>query len=331
MALVKSKDLIDDSVRMLHKFQSGEIQPLKTGIDHLDRKLLGGLRPSDVVGICALPFHGKTYLEERISSHMEEENGEEVIFVKCLWELEMFKKVIRELSKGSNKSVDEVINEMPDEETKALYGRLLDKYRKDNIYVQGEPVGVNEFITDIKEAIEAHPDKKIVVTIDNLENALLEGRPQKEVMDSIIQAINKLKKQHPYIVFIVLNQLNRELQDRTDNPKNHFPIERDIYGSGALFKIADVVLVLNMPFRMNINDRYGVFPKNRYQYIDDSFKCSTKGKTMSFDPRGKLFYHYLKYRNVEETYDIDDIYIEQIFETPEPTSQEEDDRTGFDF
>lgn len=42
MSLKTSKELTDQSVKLLSKFQSGELKPISTGIDHLDEALLGG-------------------------------------------------------------------------------------------------------------------------------------------------------------------------------------------------------------------------------------------------------------------------------------------------
>lgn len=315
MPIISSKDLVNDSVKLIAKFQSGNIKPIQTGIDHLDENLLGGLFPSTVLSIVGLSSHGKTYFGEQIKNNILSEYADDVIFIDCLWELEMFKILVRDISKTTGVSIRSILTEKPNEIDLEKYKQVVNKYRADNIYVQPEPVSYNVFMEDISLIIEKHKGKKIVVMIDNLENILVAGSGQKEAMDELVRGVNILKKQHPFISFIILNQLNRELENR-ENPANMFPRESDIYGTASLFKLSDVVVAKHLPYRLGIK-KYGVFSTNRYQYIPDEFKSRT-GK--SFDSLGVAFYHYLKSRGVEEEYDKRDLFCERIFEVPKEES-----------
>ena len=310
--LIKSKDIINETVRQINDFQTGKIKPLKTGKSFIDDSLLGGLRPSDVLGICGLPFMGKSYLLEEILMFMEQEYPG-VIFVHGAWEVEFQKYIVRQLSKGSGKSVKEVLNTEPDKETKKRYSKILERYRKDNIYLE-PPVTYKDFSKDISEIIDKHKKQKVCVVIDNAENLLLDGEHQKQCLDSLFQSINVLKKNHKFIVFIILNQLNRELESRTiaDNPKQHFPRESDLYGSSSMFKLCDCLLVRHIPYRFGI-ERYGVFGNNRYTYLSDEFK-NIGANTSTFRTEGLVFTHILKARNVDES-ERQDVFIEKIFES----------------
>src|SRR5690606_41154962 len=86
MALYKSKDLTNKTVKLINDFQQGKITPITTGIDHLDKACLGGLTPSFILGIAARSFHGKTFDLEKIQKHVREKHPD-VIQVNANWEL----------------------------------------------------------------------------------------------------------------------------------------------------------------------------------------------------------------------------------------------------
>ena len=52
-----------------------------------------------------------------------------------------------------------------------------------------------------------------------------------------------LKDMHQFICFIVLNQLNDNFILRKDNIKTQRPLESDVYGSGQLLKLCDVLYI----------------------------------------------------------------------------------------
>jgi replicative DNA helicase len=323
----KTKDKVDSIVKQINQFQKGDLKFLKTGIHWLDYILLGGLKPSDILAICALPFHGKTFLLERIQSNLKKED--DVIFVDCTWELELSKIVARELSKGLNISVRDVYNNEPKEEDKPKYSAVIQKFRNDNMYIQPEPVSPLEFEKDIQTIIDKYQDKKIVVSIDNLENVFSSSNSQKTDMDDILQKINILKKKHPFIVFIILNQLNRDIEDRVSDKKTHVPKGKDIYGTSQLEKISDCLVIINNAYRLGIEE-YSIFnPEKRYLYLDNYFKKPLRGgaKTTSFNSIGNIFYHVIKARGIEEEYDMKNLYVEKIFDIP----QEEDTKGTEDF
>lgn len=316
--LKTSSELISTTISQIEDFQHGRVRPISTGIPHLDKHLLGGFTPSTVLGICGLSGDGKTFLLEQINKNLIDEHGEDVVLLQCLWELEIFKIVVRDLSKSTNKTIKEVLFQMPDSDIKVKYEKVFDRYRGENLYFQTEPTNRVVFATDVEELISKYPDKKIVVTIDNLENILVDDETQKKAMDSLMTTINKLKKTHPFIVFIILNQLNREMAERVGDPKNHFPREGDIYGTSALFKLCDVVIIKHIPYKRGV-DRYGVFSNERYKYIESDFK-HVGAKTSSFNAVGVVFYHYVKSRNIEEEYDKMDVFAERLFYAPKISS-----------
>ncbi|MAX51457.1 MAG: hypothetical protein CMH22_05715 [Methylophaga sp.] len=313
MPLKKSTDLTNKTVKLIGDFQSGKIKPISTGIDHLDKSCLGGLTPSLIVGIAARSFSGKTYDLERIQRHILS-NNPDVVVMNGNYELNFFKILVRDICQKTGKTMDEVLYNNPTVEDLKQLREVCEVHRNDNVYYQNEPVTPEQFFEDVSWLIEQYPDRKIVVTVDNLENILDTKGSQKSSVDSFLTQINRLKDMHWFISFIILNQLNDDILKRIDNPKNHKPIESDLYGSGQFFKLCDILYVKVMPWRMHLNDKFMVFSKNAYPWLED-FKIEGSN-TDSFDPIGVAYYFYLKRRGVDIK-DTKDVFAERVFERNE--------------
>jgi len=59
------------------------------------------------------------------------------------------------------------------------------------------------------------------------ENILDTKNNQKSSIDAFLTQVNRLKDMHWFISFIILNQLNDNILQRIDNPKQHKPKESD--------------------------------------------------------------------------------------------------------
>lgn len=311
MALKSGKELTDGTVKMIGDFQSGKLKPVSVGIEHLDDALMGGLLPGTVVGIVGRSQHGKSYDMERIQRHILS-TQENVLYVNCNWELSHFKLLLRDITQRTGRNMAEVLYEIPTEEQVEKLKEICDSHRTDNILYQNEPVTSEVFSQDIEEVIKNNPTKKIIVAIDNLENILISKGNQKESMDALLYQVNRLKNLHPFIAFIVLNQMNQNYILRMDNPKNQRPIDSDIYGSDQLFKLCDVLYIKLIPWKLNIRDKFMVFFKDAYDWLEEH-KIYGSGNTASFDPYGRAYYFYLKLRAVKDEKNIKDLYIEQMF------------------
>lgn len=334
MSIKKSKHLIDAAVKTLYGFQTGTIPLIPTKISHLDEKLNGGFKPADVLGIVGRSGHGKTHLLERIERELIKQD---ILLVRAAWELEPLKLLIRRLAHELDVPASEIIKTVPQDEMLVKYKQICQEERSENILYQDEPVSPQVFEQDLEWIVETFPDKKICFTLDNLENVLNSG-DQKKTMDDIIYIINVYKKKHPFLFFIIINQMNREILGRSSDPRQHAPRPSDIYGSGALFKICDVIIASHIPYMLGIDDKYMVFSKYKYDYLlDHKISSSPSAKTASFDPYGRVFYHYLKDRNLADLTRDNDIFIEQFRERPDewPSNEiggdGEEEEFDFDF
>lgn len=314
MPLYKSSELTDKTVQLISDFQAGKVKPISTGISHLDKACFGGLTPSLIVGITARSFQGKTFDLEQIQSHIKKTEPD-VIMINGNYELNFFKILLRDIAQKTGKTQAEILYENPTKEDLLKLKEIVQPHRNDNIYYQNEPVSASTFFNDVKSIIDAFPTKKIVVTIDNLENILDDKGSQKSSIDAFLTQINMLKDMHWFISFIILNQLNDNILSRLSNPKEHKPKESDIYSSGQYYKLCDVLYVKVLPWRMHITEKFMVFSKDSYEWLED-FKVYGNGNTASFDPVGSAYYFYLKRRGTDIK-DMQDVYAERIFKKEE--------------
>jgi hypothetical protein len=312
MPLHKSTTLTNKTVSLITDFQSGKVKPITTGIPHLDKSCGRGLTPSLIVGITARSFSGKTFDLERIQSHIREHHPDVVQF-HANWELNFFKILLRDISQKTGKTQSEILYNNPTAKDLLELAKVCDLHRNDNIYYENEPVTPEQFFEDVKELITLHPKERLIVTVDNLENILDTKNNQKSSIDAFLTQVNRLKDMHWFISFIILNQLNDNILQRIDNPKQHKPKESDIYSSGQFYKLCDVLYVKVLPWRLHITEKFMVFGKEAYPWLED-FKLFGNGNTASFEPSGIAYYFYLKRRG-SDIKDMEDIFAERIFKS----------------
>lgn len=318
MALKTSNEITESSVELLKKFKSGKLKPISTGIPHLDESLLGGLLPGTVLGIGARSGQGKSYDSERIQRYILK-NEKNIIYVNANWEMSFFKLLVRDISYRSGQSAKEVLFNPVTKENQEELKAIVDTHRTDNVFYQNEPVTAEVFNDDIEEIVRRFPNHKIVVSVDNLENILNSAGGQKQSMDLLLSKINKLKNIHWFISFIILNQLNNNYTLRLDDLRKHKPLDSDLYGTDQLLKLCDVLYVKVLPWKLGITDKFWVFHKDMFPWLEN-FKIYDDSKDIaSFDPFGTVYYFYLKLRQPPDEKNIQNVFAERMFTREETT------------
>jgi len=132
-------------------------------------------------------------------------------------------------------------------------------------------------------------------------------------MDKLLYKINVLKNRHPFISFVILNQMNGNYLNRTDQSINHFPRETDIYGTEQLFKICDVVYFKIMPWKLGIKNKFLHFLTDAFPDFEE-YKVSSTTKYTGFEPVGNVFRIVSKQRLSEDLLEDNLIDIEKVFE-----------------
>ena len=313
--ITKAVDLVNVAVRQILRYQTKEDAPIKTRFEHFNTNALGGIFKGNIITIGAISGSGKSYVLQQIEEDMFDKSlnpdCDEYVLLRCNWEMTVFKLLLRKLKRKLHKSVTDILFNSPQGDEKDKFKNVCDSERSNQIYYLEDPCDPNTWYTAVREFLNEYKNKKhVVVTIDHiaLVRDVLGGK--KAAMDNLIENINMLKKEFVNVSFIILSQLNRDIESRTDI-QNLAPKRSDLYNSDTIFHISDIVIVLHNPFKLGHNlymnipglatDSEGNTLDNRYAYLHEHME-KVDNKWTHFLTAGNVFWHYLKVRELEEGY-----------------------------
>lgn len=325
--LKKSSELIREASGQLIRIQKKEELPIKTGIPHLDESLLGGIFGGQIITIAAGTGVGKTYLCQRIENAIFDNelnpSNEDNILIRCNWEMSAYGLLVRRLSQELKKPIREVIDNEFTEEEKIKANDIVVKERDERIIYSETPLTPEQFDKEIRDLLnETAPNKKVILTLDHIALVKDTKLGKKAAMDSLIEVINEIRKVHKNISFIILSQLNREIEKRMDNPRQHKPLLSDIHNSSTIAHISDVVLVITNPYLKGIENYLMIGTHNdRYEHLRKYF-ITPGNKTTSLLTNGLIYYFYLKIRQGDMA-TMKDIFVEEINSNQLKNKQEE--------
>jgi replicative DNA helicase len=318
MPIVSAKQKTDEAVKSIAKFQTGQIKPISTGFEWLDKHLLGGFLPSTIMTIGGLSNHGKTYLMQKLENYVLD-TSEDVVLLRCNWESAVYKLLLRKITQKTNMKMSEVLFNLPEGKNLEDIREICKQERRDGLFYSEEPVTACQFGEEVATFLQENVDKKVMITIDHV--GLVKGREKSEI-DALFEEMNKLKKMHPYVFFVPLMQLKRDLLDRVGNHPSEAPRQLDFYGSDQLFQLSDLVMAVYNPYKVGSVGKYMVFSKYGYEYVDMEFIVEGGGKYNHFKPEGNYFYHMLKSRDIEDMEGFEDVWVEKLFDVKEPEDVE---------
>ena len=326
MGLIQSaKNKIDDAVKKIIRYQKGLDKPILTDLDHFNENCMGGIFAGMIITIAGVSGHGKSFLLQRIEESIFNKDlnpdCDDYVLLRCNYEMSVFKLLVRRLRRSLKKSMKEVLFQEIVDEDKIRFKEVADEERNPNIFYFEEPTDPETWYNTVKEFLQGHTDKKrVVVTIDHI--ALIRDvlRGKKKAMDDLVEYINSLKKEFSNVSFIILSQMNREIEGRTDI-RFLAPQRSDLFNSDTMYQISDIVMVVHNPYKLG-RDKYMVVPglaedeegrvkNSKYAYLEE-FMTSPENNTTNFDTKGVIFYHYLKMREMEDVENVQDIHIERL-------------------
>lgn len=337
MAIQQTRTKIGRERAKLKAYQSGKIQIVHTGREHIDATL-SGLLPGDIVVIGGASGSGKTFelqtIRENVMNPEINKDAHQYAFLDYSFEMKLFNLILRGLHKALNKSKRKILLEEFSDFEKSLANRYIDTLMDDRFYIEENPLTPEQFLKSTRQFLTQHQDKKsVIVAIDHM--ALFKNGKdgKKATIDEVVEDINVLKKEFPNAIFILLTQLNRSILARIkDRDINAQPNRADVFQSDTMFHIADYLIIVHNPHRLGINQYLKVNP-DHYPHLTDFF-CETEGisEKVSFNTFGNIFFHVLKIREGEVVFK--DIFIEKVqsenlemykTEKIDITSKEDDD------
>lgn len=253
--------------------RTGEIVSLDTGIKKLNKALLNGLEWNKIFSIGAMSGSGKSVLCEQLKRNLTSLNREEKFKILSFeFEMPTYQNVARSLSSKLNMSTNELYSA-----EKPISDEVWKKVQEQSKYLGGsnvynvEQIGsVAEIIETIqhfiKDKIDYSNGEGVVVTIDHvLLTKQLQNEAERQVIANLYRSLIQLKKElidsNIKCFFILLNQLNRKIEDdgRKLNNDLHYPNRNDLFGSNDIFMGSDYVLIIHKPAILNLT-AYG--PEN---------------------------------------------------------------------
>ena len=277
-----------EEIAYIRNRASGKIKSLTTSLKKFNKIGMNGIEWGSIYTIAGRSGSGKTAFINMIESDILSLNPTNDIAI-LNFNFEMFarrligRKLSRQLKLTTKQLYSATGNPMQDISHANIH--------KAKEYVQNElenlPVyfiersgSVKQFIDTIRKFHEGNPDKKLFVTLDHTVLVKRGGNGSSlETLYELMTEINNLKKEIPNIIFIVLSQLNRDIEkeERRINPSLQYPIKSDLFNGDATFMFSDVVGILHNPEQLGLT-------------IYGPDKLPTNGQ---------IFMHYLKARDEE--------------------------------
>lgn len=310
----ESKELVEEASKIILQYQNKELLPIKFSRDWVNASMLGGLYPGNVVGIAGSSGHGKSTflqdLEDDIFNPELNPTCDDYILLRNNYEMSVFKLYLRELKKGVEKKISEILNGPFSEEEVALVERIKEKESNPNIkYFETPQDALTWFKIMCSFCEENKHASHIVVTIDHIALTKQSSLGKKDGIDNLVEYINLLRHTYKNVSFLVLSQLNRNIEER-DNPRNSAPKKGDLYQSDFLFQLSDIIIVVHNPFKLGLEEHM-VIGKDMYPHLNQYKKDPSK-KTTTFKTKGHIFYHLIKLRE-DDNGTIPDLYIEPLY------------------
>lgn len=230
-----------DGVQRRH---DGDVDFLSTGLEDLDHRLDGGMRPGEVIVIAARPSMGKTALALTIG-----ENAAEAGHSVGVLSMEMPKVQVqnRRMSMRSGIPLHKI--KRPERMSDFEWGemsRTAEKMRHVPLYVSDQTALTINQVRSKARALKRRHGLRVLV-IDYI--GLMEGTDRKAnratQLGEVSRGIKSLAKELDMTV-LLLAQLNREVEKRPGMK----PILADLRECGDIEQDADVILFVHRPFHV---------------------------------------------------------------------------------
>jgi replicative DNA helicase len=309
-----SKELVQRAAQRLREFKSGKLKPIKFRKQFVNQALLGGLFPGTVFGIAGSSGHGKTTLMQELEDDILNEelnpNAKNYLVLRNNYEMSVFKLFLRALKNTLGKKISDLLGTNPfTEAEEQLFAAVEQRESDPRIKYFENPTDPHIWFEITEAFIIAHQHvEHIVITIDHIALVKQTMAGKKDAIDNLIEYINILKNKYDNVSFIILSQLNRNIEDR-ENAKNSAPKKGDLYQSDFLYQLSDVILVVHNPFKFGLQEHM-VVPQDMYS-IFNQYKMTPDKRSSTFRTRGLIFYHFIKLREDDDG-TILDLWIDEL-------------------
>lgn len=314
MARQSLKKPLQQAIEFIKSIQTGERKLVRTNRPWLDT--IAGILPQSVITIVATSFGGKsTELENLKADIMNIDinpNANQYVWLSHSLEMSPVSTALRDIRKELKKSFKDILQEEFSEEEKNKVNDYYKEKKDGRFFVNYEASTPDEFFKDVTQFLEEHKDKEAVF-IDVDHAALMKSSQdgKKSAIDGLGEHINTLKLKFKNAYFIILSQLNRNLDARIQEKSNMMRILRsDIYQSDTLFHLSDYLYGLQNAYWLGV-EQYRKINPERYPNLAHRFtEEEDKNGKVSLITKGCIFVEVLKDRTADNFEYIDLFTIE---------------------
>lgn len=137
-------------------------------------------------------------------------------------------------------------NQLTSEEMSAIEEILDTLADRKEIYVQ-VPMTIGDMDRVVRDTANSYPDHHIVVFIDHAHLILkYEGQTEEGIVEAIAATVHSWKTELFAMINVVM-QMNKDIDGRTGNPKEHYPRDTDIYFVNRIKWAADNIMIVHIP------------------------------------------------------------------------------------
>lgn len=306
--------------------QKGEGNILKTGQDHLDYFLIGGLS-NKMVFIGSRPAQGKTYNCESLIRNLLDpvvNPDKSIKILRLNLEMQTRSLLLRDLRKSLGKKMRDILSNEYTMDERVVVNSVVKRLNDERVINFSHALEGEDFRYLLQKFCDDNPDKEKVVLIDHLHIY-----SSKKVIDEILTICNEMKMAYKNLSFVIYFQLNRDLEkvwrgegDKKGNPANFLPHSGHIYETDKLMFYSDLIMGIVIPQVVGLEEYASVY-KDRNQHLKEHFSEDLPGNvTVRLKGRNRVYYNYIKVRLMDDWEDPT-LYCSIINDSVESTLAQE--------
>jgi len=255
---LKTVDIaIQEELDYIRGRKTGEITSVKCQYPAINSVYMDGFEWGWIVTIGGMSGSGKTSfmnsLEEGICGL-----NENVSVLSFNFEMLARRLIGRKISSITNLSVKQLYSAdgvLSDDQWEHITKEVTPMLGKHDVTYTEYRQTVPEMIDTVKRFLDKKAPNGVIVEVDHsLLVKRLRNANERDTLIDLTSEFNDLKKQYPKLLFFIVSQLNRDIEEdnRIINPNLHFPRKKDLFGSDSIFQICDGVMILHRPEMLGI-------------------------------------------------------------------------------
>jgi len=306
-------EILEEGLQYIEDRRIGKIKSLSLPWDGLNKMGVGGLEWGSMLTIGARPGAGKTMFVSQILREAKYLNPtQDFNILEFQFEMGPKQTAARDFVAQTALDYNQVLstNKQIDEFSVKMMKQYVDEQKKFQSYGSyrtqiNTPLTVRKMEEAIQTAYNGLGGKPLIVTIDHswLIKKDTDEREKINTLYNTVEMLMHVKNKLP-IIILMISQLNRSIDEpvrKMPGTIGNYPTSSDIFGGDALMQGSDMVIVLNRPYKVDI-ESYG-----RKEY-----PCKTDD----------IFTHILKSRNSADDTNLifmkADFPRQRVLEVPEP-------------